>query len=138
MTSRPGVIAFVAVRALLVRRSAFQLASHPSGTVKHPVGARARIRAPSTVKGLAWLDDELSQAPRVPTLLATHHPPFATGVPAWDELGLPIADRRALAAVVARHGQVRRVAAGHVHRMISSDLGGRPVLSVPSTYFKEG
>jgi Icc protein len=63
-----------------------------------------------------------------------HHPPLLTGVPAWDEIGLPVADRRALSEVVGRHLQVRRLVAGHVHRTISGDLVGRPVLTVPSTY----
>ena len=83
---------------------------------------------------LAWLDAELAAAPEVPTLLAMHHPPLVTGVPAWDELGLPAADRRALGDVVARHRQVRRLVAGHVHRTITAELAGRAVLSVSSTY----
>lgn len=82
---------------------------------------------------LDWLDAELAQARKLPTLIAMHHPPLVTGVPAWDELGLPAADRRALAAVIERHGQVRRLTAGHVHRLITADLAGRPVLTVPST-----
>jgi Icc protein len=83
---------------------------------------------------LAWLDAELAATPQVLTLLAMHHPPVSTGVPVWDELGLPVADRCALAKVVARHRQVRRVVAGHVHRTITAELAGRPVLTVPSTY----
>jgi Icc protein len=82
---------------------------------------------------LEWLDAELTRTPGLPTLIAMHHPPLVTGVPAWDELGLPAADRRALARVIARHPQVRRLAAGHVHRLITADLAGRPVLTVPST-----
>jgi 3',5'-cyclic AMP phosphodiesterase CpdA len=83
---------------------------------------------------LDWLDAELAAAPELPTLVAMHHPPLATGVRAWDELGLPLADRQALGAVVARHRQVRRLVSGHVHRMVTAELGGRPVLTVPSTY----
>ena len=83
---------------------------------------------------LAWLDDELAATPEVPTLIAMHHPPLSTGVPAWDELGLPVADRWALAEVVERHRQVRRLAGGHVHRTITAELAGRAVLTVPSTY----
>ena len=83
---------------------------------------------------LGWLDAELATAPDVPTLLAMHHPPLVTGIPAWDELGLPAADRRALGDVLERHRQVRRIVAGHVHRMITSNLAGRAVLTVPSTY----
>jgi Icc protein len=83
---------------------------------------------------LAWLDSELAKAPEQPTVLAMHHPPLPTGIPVWDELGLPAADRHALAAVLARHPQVRRVVAGHVHRLMTAELAGRPVLTVPSTY----
>ena len=83
---------------------------------------------------LGWLEEELAKAPTTPTLLAMHHPPLLTGIPLWDELGLPDADRRALGAVVARHPQVRRIVAGHMHRTIIGELAGRPVMTVPSTY----
>jgi 3',5'-cyclic AMP phosphodiesterase CpdA len=83
---------------------------------------------------LDWLDAELTAAPAQPTLLAMHHPPLATGVPAWDAVGLPAADRGALGAVLERHPQVRLVAAGHAHRAIAGGLAGRPVLAVPSVY----
>ncbi len=83
---------------------------------------------------LGWLDEELAAAPNTPTLLAMHHPPLSTGIPAWDELGLPGADRQALGEVIARHPQVRRIVAGHVHRTITGALAGRHVLTVPSTY----
>lgn len=63
-----------------------------------------------------------------------HHPPTVTGIPAWDEIGLPVADQRALGRIVARHPQVRRLIAGHVHRTISGELGSRAVLAAPSTY----
>jgi Icc protein len=83
---------------------------------------------------LAWLDAELGAAPDQPTLLAMHHPPLATGIPAFDEIGLPIADRCALGEVVQRHPQALRLVAGHVHRTIVGGLAGRPVLSVASTF----
>jgi 3',5'-cyclic-AMP phosphodiesterase len=83
---------------------------------------------------LAWLDAELAAEPDQPTLLAMHHPPLVTGVPAWDQLGLPPADRRALGDVLARHRHVRRLVAGHVHRTIAAELAGHAVLTVPSTY----
>jgi Icc protein len=83
---------------------------------------------------LGWLDAELAAPPQLPTLVAMHHPPLVIGAPAWDEIGLPAADRRALGEVVARHRQVRRLVAGHVHRPITGELAGRPVLAVPSTY----
>ncbi len=85
---------------------------------------------------LGWLDEELAMAPETPTLLAMHHPPLLTGVPVWDELGLPDADRQALGEVIARHPQVRRIVAGHFHRTIIGQLAGRAVLAVPSTYLQ--
>jgi 3',5'-cyclic-AMP phosphodiesterase len=83
---------------------------------------------------LGWLDAALGAAPDVPTLLAMHHPPFAIGIRARDEVGLPLADQRALGEVVRRHPQVCRIVAGHVHRTVSAELAGRGVLAVPSTY----
>lgn len=85
---------------------------------------------------LAWLDAELASAPETPTLLAMHHPPLVTGIPVLDAIGLPAEDRRALAAVVERHPQVRRIVAGHMHRAITAVLAGRAVLAVPSTYMQ--
>ena len=83
---------------------------------------------------LAWLDAELAAAPGAPTIVAMHHPPVLTGAPAWDKLGLPRDDRLALGDVLRHHPQVRRLVAGHVHRTMTAELGGRPVLTVPSTY----
>jgi 3',5'-cyclic AMP phosphodiesterase CpdA len=83
---------------------------------------------------LEWLDSELAAAPETLTLIAMHHSPVLTGIPVWDEIGLPAADRRALGEVIEHHRQVRRLVTGHVHRTITGDLAGRPVLTVPSTY----
>jgi 3',5'-cyclic AMP phosphodiesterase CpdA len=85
---------------------------------------------------LGWLDAELATAPEVPTLLAMHHPPLFTGVPALDEFALPAPDQRALSAVVEHHPQLRRLVAGHVHRTMTGELAGRAVLTVPSTYLQ--
>jgi len=85
---------------------------------------------------LRWLDAELAGAPDRVTLIALHHPPVSTGIAAWDELGLPATDRRALGAVLDRHPQVRRVVAGHMHRTMTAELAGRAVLVVPSTYIQ--
>jgi len=85
---------------------------------------------------LSWLDAELKGAPDRVTLIALHHPPVSTGIAAWDELGLPATDRRALGAVLDRHPQVRRVVAGHMHRTMTAELAGRAVLVVPSTYIQ--
>jgi Icc protein len=83
---------------------------------------------------LAWLDAELAAAPEQPTLIAMHHPPFATGLAVWDEIGISPDDRFALAEVIAPHTQVQKLVAGHLHRSIAADLVGCPALTVPSTY----
>jgi 3',5'-cyclic AMP phosphodiesterase CpdA len=83
---------------------------------------------------LAWLERVLAESPEQPTLIAMHHPPLRTGVPAWDAIGMADADRRLLGEVIEHHRQVRRIVAGHVHRTIAGDLAGRSVLAVPSTY----
>lgn len=83
---------------------------------------------------LAWLDATLAADPRTPTLVALHHPPLVIGIPAFDVIGLPPDDRRALGDVIEAHPQVRRIVAGHVHRAVTAELGGRPVVAVPSTY----
>jgi 3',5'-cyclic AMP phosphodiesterase CpdA len=81
---------------------------------------------------LAWLEREL--ATRRPTLVALHHPPLVTGVPAWDEFGLAPDSIAALGEVVARHPHVLGVLAGHLHRPLTGTLAGRPVTVAPSTY----
>lgn len=83
---------------------------------------------------LDWLSAELEAAPSQPTLLAMHHPPFVTGVPVWDEVGLQESARKALADIVYRHSQVRRLVAGHMHCTVTVELAGRTVLAAPSTY----
>ena len=75
---------------------------------------------------LAWLDAALEATPQVVTLLAMHHPPVSTGVPIWDALGMPVADRLGLAEVLGRHQQVRRITSGHLHRAIRPSLGAGP------------
>jgi Icc protein len=85
---------------------------------------------------LAWLDAALGAAPERATMIALHHVPLATGVPALDEVGLAAADRSALAEILGRHPQVQRVVAGHVHRPVTGVLGGRTVLAIPSTYMQ--
>jgi 3',5'-cyclic-AMP phosphodiesterase len=82
---------------------------------------------------LEWLETALAADGATPTLLAMHHPPFATGMPAMDEIGIPEGERRALEEIIARHRQVHVIACGHVHRAIARALGGALVLAIPST-----
>ena len=71
---------------------------------------------------LQWLDATLATAPKKPTLVALHHPPFWTGIGHMDKMAL--AQPGALEAVIARHPQVERVIAGHLHRAIVKRFGG--------------
>jgi Icc protein len=82
---------------------------------------------------LAWLDGALAEARCTPTLLAMHHPPLVTGIPAMDAIGIPVDERRALTEIVTRHPQVQVIATGHVHRTIVGRLGAATVLAIPST-----
>lgn len=79
---------------------------------------------------LRWLDDTLAAQPERPTVVALHHPPFITGIGHMDRLTL--AGREALAAVVARHPQVERVIAGHLHRPITMRFAGTVASTCPS------
>jgi 3',5'-cyclic AMP phosphodiesterase CpdA len=83
---------------------------------------------------LGWLDGALAAEPAAPTVVALHHPPLVTGAPALDSARLRDESRRGLAEVVARHSQVHRVIAGHVHRVMTGECGGTTFLTAPSTY----
>jgi 3',5'-cyclic AMP phosphodiesterase CpdA len=80
---------------------------------------------------LGWLDRTLGMAPRRPTLLAMHHPPFATGIGHMDRIGLDGSAR--LAEVVRRHPQVERIVCGHLHRSIVVRFAGTVAQTCPST-----
>lgn len=80
---------------------------------------------------LDWLEAQL--AADAPAIVTMHHPPLITGIGGLDEIGLPAAQRAALAALLARAPQVRCVAAGHVHRGAFAVLGGCGVVACPST-----
>ncbi|WP_297648590.1 phosphodiesterase [Hydrogenophaga sp.] len=81
---------------------------------------------------LAWLDRTLAEAPHQPTVVAMHHPPFATGIAHMDRIGLRQGSA-ALAELLRRHPQVERVLCGHLHRPIVRRFGGTVAMTVPST-----
>jgi 3',5'-cyclic-AMP phosphodiesterase len=82
---------------------------------------------------LTWLHHVLSEDAATPTLVAMHHLPLLTGIPAMDAIGIADGERAALGEILSRHPQVQVVAAGHVHRAIVGRLGGATVLAMPST-----
>ena len=80
---------------------------------------------------LRWLEETLSAQPDRPTLIFMHHPPFRTGVHWMDSSGLH--GGRRMEEIVARHSNVIRVAAGHIHRSIHLAWGGTIASTAPST-----
>jgi len=80
---------------------------------------------------LAWLDRTLAAAPRRPTVVLMHHPPFLTGIERMDRAGLR--DTDAFAAVVARHPQIERILCGHLHRAIDRRFASTVAGTAPST-----
>lgn len=79
---------------------------------------------------LEWLEQQMAIAPTKPTFLFMHHPPFATGVPTMDCIGLAGSDR--LAELVARYPAIQRIAAGHLHRPIFCNWEGTVASTAPS------
>ena len=79
---------------------------------------------------LAWLEATLAAAPRKPTLVMMHHPPFRTWMTGMDRHGLESPEL--FAAVIARHAQVERIVCGHMHRCIEARIGRVPVSVCPS------
>ncbi|MFC4637586.1 phosphodiesterase [Deinococcus hohokamensis] len=79
---------------------------------------------------LDWLEARLNEAPAQPTLIFLHHPPAMSGLEVMDRLGL--AQAGALEALVARHPQVERVLAGHVHMALTRRFGGTLLMTAPA------
>lgn len=84
----------------------------------------------------AWLDAELAAAPRRPTLVAMHHPPFPTHDVLFDTIALR--DRDLFTSVIARHSQVLRIVCGHHHRVVFGQVAHAPVVVAPSTSWTYG
>lgn len=74
----------------------------------------------------AWLAAELEAYPATPTLIALHHPPFASGI-AWLDADPREVWTARLGAVLAGRGQVIGLICGHLHRTIQSQWLGIPV-----------
>ncbi|MEM9563582.1 MAG: phosphodiesterase [Actinomycetota bacterium] len=69
-----------------------------------------------------WLDAALDDAAGRRTVLAMHHPPFLSGIGWMDEMSLD--GREAFAEVVADRPHVDRILCGHLHRPMTTTIGG--------------
>ena len=85
---------------------------------------------------LRWLDEELAAEPEAPTLLALHHPPLATGIAEWDEINLSRRSAKRWPRSSPATRSCSAIVGGHLHRVATSALAGRPVLAAPSTYWQ--
>jgi Icc protein len=85
-----------------------------------------------------WLAERLAEDRETPTLVAMHHPPLLTGLGWLDEIGHTPEHRAALAALLAEAPNVKRVVAGHVHRVVADTLGGCGVITCASTNIQSG
>jgi Icc protein len=94
----------------------------------------ANTQQPGTDAGRLDVDGLAARLDDRPTVIAMHHPPLRTGIPAIDALGLPVAARAALGELLARSPQVQRVVCGHVHRVTFETLGGVGVFTCPATW----
>lgn len=81
---------------------------------------------------LDWLQRSLQACAGQPVLIFMHHPPLVSGMAAMDACGL-LRGRAELSRLVAAHGGVQAIVAGHMHRTIVGQLGGAPVVVAPST-----
>jgi 3',5'-cyclic AMP phosphodiesterase CpdA len=82
---------------------------------------------------LTWLAATLDEGDGRPTILFMHHPPAPTGMWWMDYGGLTGRDR--LRSLVARHPEVVRILAGHVHRSTTTSWGSTLISTAPSPFY---
>ena len=78
-----------------------------------------------------WLREELERAEGRDTFLFMHHPPFITGLPQIDRIGLRNRDEFRAVLEPFRH-QIRHLFFGHLHRPIAGSWLGIPMSTVRS------
>lgn len=97
----------------------------------HDPGKESGLLCPER---LAWIEEKLGDAPRWPTLIVMHHPPFSTGIAEFDRIGLE--GREDFGKIVQRNPQVQAIACGHVHRDVSISWNGTLASVTPSTGYQ--
>jgi 3',5'-cyclic-AMP phosphodiesterase len=72
---------------------------------------------------LDWLEMQLAAAPKTPTVVLMHHPPFETLIHFMDDMGL-ITGAQRLETIIRANPQVQRILCGHIHRQIDARFAG--------------
>ena len=80
---------------------------------------------------LDWLKAQLEGEAANSCILMMHHPPFETGFPGMDIIGL--SNRDALNQIIADSAAVAMSISGHIHRTIWGIAGGKPSANLKST-----
>ncbi|PKF49964.1 phosphodiesterase [Enterovibrio nigricans] len=80
---------------------------------------------------LQFLDSSLGQSTDKPALIAMHHPPFESGIQFMDAIGLEGVNE--LHEILVSTPREVRIICGHLHNSIVCSVGGKTVLSSPST-----
>ena len=86
--------------------------------------AEGRIAGELCERRIAWLDARLSEAAGRPAYIFMHHPPVELGLAELDQLGLEEPER--FLDLLKRHGNVRHIFFGHVHRDVGGTVAGIP------------
>ena len=127
------VAEFGGTRYLAQGKSPHYAVEYPEATIiaadSHIPGSPAGFLGPEQ---LSWIDSVLAARPAVPAFVALHHPPVPVGIPFLD--GMRLNDGAELGAVIAKHSNVARILAGHLHRVVSAPFAGSLVTTAPSTY----
>ncbi len=87
-------------------------------------------------KRLSWLDKKLQEQKDRPTLIFMHHPPFETGMPYPDSLGMNGKDE--LGAIIKKYSNIEAISSGHTHREAVLGWKGTVAYITPSSAFSYG
>ncbi len=78
---------------------------------------------------LDWLQAHLDTT--TPTVIAMHHPPFATGIAHMDTMGL-LRGATELESMLRHHHNIERIVCGHLHRSIQTRFANTLACTCPS------
>jgi len=111
----------------------------------HKIGKRVFLFLDTLIEGrrygklceerLAWLDAKLSKYKDAPVYLFMHHHPIASGLYEMDHLA-DFRTAKAFWACVEKHGNVKHITFGHLHRIVHMHKGSVSLHATRSTTFQ--